>query len=111
MRNLLFAGLALLALSLPAYAAECQWTLDGTTPSLTEPYAVVSEPDKVAELVAALTAAGEVVPEGVTRVLLATLEGTVFYGLEVGGCLLAPVRMPGTEPARLSGRVGARVYA
>jgi hypothetical protein len=100
----------------PVKAEEpvCKWTLDATTPALTEPFRVIDKPEDVAKSVELLREAGAVVPEGVTRILLALIDGQGFYGLEVGGCLLAPVVLPpGLAPAaqRLSGRYSFGTFA
>ena len=45
--------------------------------------------------------------DGVTNVLIADLSGQIVFGLEIGGCLLGPVAVPGvtTLPAQMSGKM------
>lgn len=89
----------------PALAddAPCKWTIDETITQLTEPFRVVDRPEDVAKGVADLRDAGVAVPDGVTRILLAILQGQGFYGLEVDGCLSAPAPLPGAVPALPAG--------
>lgn len=115
MRLPLIAG-ALLALALfspvymgtiqPAYAqpapSSCAYTLDMVTPTLTEPFIVIDEPDAVKALVEMLVVAEQFSAEvgaTATRVLLAKITGpdgvqNGYYGLEIDGCLTGPVMLP-----------------
>ena len=47
----------------------------------------------------------------ITNVLIAQLQGGVFYGLEMGGCLTAPALLATTERVRQSGATPAGVFA
>jgi hypothetical protein len=110
MLKLALAGALALALSVPAVAQECPvTTLDaatalmseqGTTFMLLAPDAIPTFVDEIAEPVL-----GGAEIEGVTNVIVASLNGLAVFGLEIDGCLSAPVPMPGQIPARASGRM------
>jgi hypothetical protein len=113
MKNLLVGLLALallspvyLGITAPASAQDvppgCTYALDAVTPTLTEPFIVIDEPDAVKALVELLVAANQFSAEDgalVTRVLLAKITSSDgvqrgFYGLEMLGCLLPPMPLP-----------------
>lgn len=126
----LLAGLLALALLPPMYLgittpasaqSVCMFTMDDVTPTLTEPFIVIDEPDAVKAMVEML---GDVIsPEvgaKVTRVLLAkiTSEDAVqhgYFGLEIDGCLTPPMLLPeGMDvpvAMRLSGKYPFGVFA
>jgi hypothetical protein len=131
MKNLLVGLLALALLSpvitTPAYAQDvppgCTYALDAVTPTLTEPFIVIDEPDAVKALVELLVAANQFSAEDgalVTRVLLAKITGPDgvqrgFYGLEMLGCLLPPMPLPDGMDVpvslRLSGKYAFGTFA
>lgn len=131
-RSTLLAGALALALLLsiymatvtPSYAQSgCMFTLDDVSPTLTEPFIVIDEPDAVKALVELLVAADQFpadVGAKVTRVLLAKITGQDsvqhgYYGLEIDGCLSPPMLLPeGMDvpvAIRLSGKYSFGVFA
>jgi hypothetical protein len=120
-------GMALITAK-PARADEapaCRYTLEVVSPQLkADPavleFVILDKPELVKAIAEALTLAGETVPDGVTRILIAEDRGEdgavrVRYGLEVGGCLLPPVPYPLASPfpavERLSGKTAFGVFA
>lgn len=117
-----------MCLAKPAHAADapaCRYTLEIVAPQLkADPavieFAILDKPEMVKAIADALTLAGETIPEGVTRILIAQLrasDGTVHvkYGVEVAGCLSPPVEYPLASPfpavERLSGKTAFGVFA
>lgn len=107
MKNLLSAGALVLALLGPVYLGSlspasaqdaCRFTVESAVADITKdgtPYMVIDDPDAVKALVVLLVMAKEVVPPGVTRILLAQFnDGHKFYGVEVKGCLSPPLPLP-----------------
>ena len=123
MHKLLVAVGLLLVLSFPAYAqndaqSACSYTMDSALSNIASAgladFRVFDEPDAVVAFTEALKQAGEAIPEGVTRILVAKLAQGWFYGVEVGGCLSPPMPIPASLfPAsqRLSGHYAFGTFA
>lgn len=131
MRSPLIAGLIALALlpvmymgiTTPVSAQSCMYVLDDVSPTLTEPFTIVAEPDAVKALVEILVAAKQFDADlgaKVTRVLLAKITGPDavqrgFYGIEIDGCLTPPMPLPDGMDVpvvlRLSGKYAFGTFA
>ena len=109
MKKFLLGLVALFAFATPVVAQECTSLSDvvaildkqGVKYVLVEAEKVQDFVDKIAEPILNQEI------EGVTNVLIADMSGTMVFGLEVGGCVLGPVPVPGvsTLPAKKSGRM------
>ena len=102
--KLALAGLLTLALVFPVYAQSsspnCQYTLDAVIPTLVgDEVALIEDNKAVQAFVDVLVKAGESIPADVTRIILVKIPDDsgvlhLYYGLEVGGCLLPPHLAP-----------------
>lgn len=114
--KILVAAILIASLSVflagPVVAQDtCQFNMTDTIASLSEqgvPHVIIAEADAVQKFVdevAEPIVGAEV--EGATAVLLANLPQGIAFGLEVDGCLLPPVIIPGLTalPAKLSGKM------
>jgi hypothetical protein len=130
MKLTLLAGALCLALLPPVYMGTiqpalaqdvppgCTYALDAVTPTLTEPFIVIDEPDAVKALVELLVAANQFSAEDgalVTRVLLAKITSSDgvqrgFYGLEMLGCLLPPQPLPDGMDVPVSLRLSGKYH-
>lgn len=102
------AGLFLL--SAPALAQEC-FTLDDVKGVLDKegtPYVLLSL-DKIPAFVDEIAepVLGVEQIDGVTNVIVANLHGGIVFGLEIDGCVVGPVQIPGvsTLPGKMSGKM------
>lgn len=110
----LFAAAALaLAMSFPAVAGPaCQFVLSDTTAQLDEQkitYRVLNAEERATFL---LLLPPDIAPQ-VTDVLIAILDGEVFFGLVIDGCLTPPQPLALLQPAvgHLSGKTMYGIYA
>ena len=102
MRALALAGLLLLAplfLAGPAIADThlCRFTFEQAVADSTSshlPLVVFTDADAVKAEVEILAAAGEKLPDGITRVLFVQIDDSNFYGFEIDGCASPPIQLP-----------------
>lgn len=115
------AAVAALTLTLSAYSAEpafsaqaCQFTMATALPDLDAQkiaYTVLDEADRIVFLAAIEAATGQSLSM-VTNVLIADIEGQMFFGLEIDGCLLPPQPVAAFLPdEQLSGTLNGKTGA